>query len=315
MLQQTIESLYRQYRNLNAGELATYIPELAKADPDMYCIAIQLIDGTQHVIGDEHATFTIQSVSKPLALGQALCCAGRNEVIKTVGVEPTGNSFSSLVGLDAAGMPLNPMVNAGAIATTSLLPGDSPATRYESMRQAMGLYLGQTPELDNAVYQSEQRTGDRNRALGYLLKSKGTITGDVEQHIDLYFKQCSLLTTAPMLACAAATLANYGVNPTTKQPAIEKKYVRDILTVMYMNGMYDYAGRWAYEVGIPAKSGVSGAIMAIVPGLMGIAVYSPRLDTFGNSVRGLATCRDFIAKYNMHIFDGSMNPTINPGSS
>jgi len=307
-LAQTLEALYNRYRVLNTGKVATYIPELAKADPDSFCIAVTMVDGTRHVVGDAECAFTLQSISKPLVFGHALTTVGRNIVIDLTGVEPTGRSFSSMVGLDEIGRPLNPMVNAGAIVTTSLLPGRTASERYQGLRAAIAHYTGELPELDQAVYESEKRTGDRNRALGYLLKDKGTIEGDIDEHLELYFKSCSPLTNTPQLANTAATLANFGVNPVTGHRALDETYIKDLLVVMLMNGMYNYAGRWAYEVGIPAKSGVSGGLMGVIPGVMGIAVYSPRLDEYGNSTRGLAACRELVEKYKLHIFDQNMLP-------
>ena len=301
-LQSTLESLHEKFRGLDTGEVATYIPELAKANPDQFCISVRLVDGTEFTVGDTDATFTLQSCSKPLILAQALASAGRELVISRTGVEPTGLSFSSLVGLDQIGKPINPMVNAGAIVIASMLPGNCPEDRSERMRLNLGHYLGTEAVIDQAVYESEMATSDRNRALAYLLKSKGTIEGDVAEHLDLYIKQCSVRANTQQLANAAATLANDGVNPVTNQRALDIEYIKDILVVMLMNGMYNYAGRWAYEVGIPAKSGVSGAIMAVVPGIMGIGVYSPRLDEYGNSTRGLAICRDLVRDNRLHIF-------------
>jgi glutaminase len=228
---------------------------------------------------------------------------GRDIIVRLTGVEPTGNSFSSIVGLDQIGKPLNPMVNAGAIVTASLLPGNTPEDRFERMRQNLGRCLNADPQIDEPVYESELRTGDRNRAIAYLLKSQGVIEGDVMHHLDLYIRQCAISTNTTNLANAAATLANNGINPITNQQAIAPEYIKDILVVMLMNGMYNYAGRWAYEVGIPAKSGVSGAIMGVVPGVMGIAVYSPRLDEYGNSTRGLAVFRELSERHNLHILD------------
>lgn len=302
-IQSTLESLHDRYRPLNTGAVATYIPELTKADPDLFCIAVRFVDGTGFTIGDTDARFTLQSCSKPLILAQALSTVGRDMVMRLTGVEPTGNSFSSMVGLDQIGKPLNPMVNAGAIVTASLLPGDGAEDRYARMRSSLSAYLSSDAQLDAAVYDSELRTSDRNRALAYLLKSKGTIEGDVKQHLDLYIRQCAISANTQELANAAATLANNGVNPVTGKRAVSAEYIKDILVVMLMNGMYNYAGRWAYEVGIPAKSGVSGSIFGVVPGVMGIAVYSPRLDDYGNSTRGLAVFRDLSKRYNMHIFD------------
>lgn len=302
-LQSTLESLYDRYRGLNTGQVATYIPELAKANPDLFGISIRLTDGTEYAVGDTEAKFTLQSTSKPLILAQALAAAGRDLVIALTGVEPTGASFSSMVELDQVGKPLNPMVNSGAIVTASLLPGTDAGDREQRMRDNLSIFLGQQTQIDQAVYESELRTSDRNRAIAYLLKSKGTIQGRVEEHLDLYIRQCAISANTQQLANAAATLANSGINPITNQRAVSQEHIKDILVVMLMNGMYNYAGRWAYEVGIPAKSGVSGAIMAVVPGVMGIAVYSPRLDEYGNSTRGLAVCRDLVRKYYMHIFD------------
>ena len=302
-LQQTLESLHDKYRPLNTGALATYIPELAKADPDLFCISIRMVDGTEFTVGSHDARFTLQSCSKPLILAQALSTVGREIVMSLTGVEPTGNPFASIVGLDQIGKPLNPMVNAGAIVTASLLPGSTPEDRFSRMSARLGACMGSQVSIEQSVYESEKRTSDRNRALAYLLKSKGSIEGDVEAHLDLYIRQCAISSSTQQLANAAATLANNGINPVTNERAIDAEYIKDILVVMLMNGMYNYAGRWAYEVGIPAKSGVSGAIMGVVPGVMGIGVYSPRLDDYGNSTRGLAVCRDLVRKYHMHIFD------------
>lgn len=306
----TLATVHDRYRVLNEGEVASYIPELAKADPDTFSIAITLVDGTTHAVGDTGARFTLQSVSKPLVFGQALHIVGRALTVSLTGVEPTGGAFSSMVGLDEIGKPLNPMVNAGAIVTCSLMPGRTLEERFAHVADAVSKYTGEGCEVDEAVYESERRSGDRNRALGYLLKDKGTIEGDVEQTLDLYFRSCSVLSSAQGLANAAATLANYGVNPVTNERVIEDTYIKDVLVVMLMNGMYNYAGRWAYEVGIPAKSGVSGAIMAVVPGVMGIGVYSPRLDEYGNSTRGLAVCREIVRRNNLHILGSSMRPEV-----
>ena len=302
----TLERLYTKYRCLSDGDVARYIPELSKADPDEFCIAVTLVDGTRHVYGDTEAAFTLQSVAKPLVFGMALMAAGREITVSLTGVEPTGSSFSSMVGLDDVGRPLNPMVNAGAIVTASLTPGNTPGARFEYIQRRVETYTGEAAPLDQAVYESEVRTGDRNRALGYLLKSKGTIEGDVSEAIDLYFKTCSLRASSGGVATAAATLVNHGVNPVTGERVIDETYVKDMLVVMLMNGMYNYAGRWAYGVGLPAKSGVSGAILAVVPGVMGIGVHSPRLDAHGNSVRGLRVCRELVHTYGLHILGKRM---------
>lgn len=308
-LQESLQALHDRYRCLNEGSVATYIPELSKADPDGYCIAITLVDGTQYIVGDQHTQFTLQSASKPLVFGQALATAGRNIVTSLTGVEPTGGSFSAFEDLDEEGCPLNPMVNAGAIVTASLIPGNSHPDRCKIIQSMVADYTGSQPTLDQPVMDSELRTGDRNRALGYLLKDKGYIEGSVKDALDLYFYQCSLRVNTQQLANAAATLANHGLNPITQKQAVPTTYVKDILVVMLMNGMYNYAGRWAYEIGIPAKSAVSGAIFGVVPGVMGIAVYSPRLDEYSNSSRGIETFRMLTQKYNLHFLGPDMQST------
>ncbi len=306
--QDTIDMLHERFRGLATGSVATYIPELATVDPDQFSIAITTVDGQQYHVGDSQVEFTLQSLSKPFVFGHALTVAGRETVVDTTGVEPTGNAFDSMVGLDRVGKPVNPMVNAGAIATASLIPGATAEERFEIIRGLFGAYLASPPTLDTAVYESECRTGDRNRALGYLLKGNGIIHGDVEEHLDLYFRQCSLKSTVVGIANAAATLANQGINPVSGVRALDRAFVKDVLVVMLMSGMYDYAGRWAYEIGLPAKSGVSGGILAVVPGLMGVAVHSPRLDKHGNSTRGLAVFRELGERFNLHILDPGAPP-------
>ncbi|MBO6514839.1 MAG: glutaminase A [Phycisphaerales bacterium] len=308
-LQQSLQALHDRYRCLNEGSVAAYIPELSKADPDGYCVAITLVDGTQYIVGDQDTQFTLQSVSKPLVFGQALTTAGRNIVTALTGVEPTGGSFSAFEDLDDEGCPLNPMVNAGAIVTASLIPGNTHEDRTKVINDMVAKYTGAQPTLDQAVMDSELRTGDRNRALGYLLKDKGYIEGSVTDALNLYFHQCSLKVNTQQLANAAATLANHGVNPVTQQRAVSTTYVKDILVVMLMSGMYNYAGRWAYEIGIPAKSGVSGAIFGVIPGVMGIGVYSPRLDEYSNSTRGIETFRDLTKQYNLHFLGPDLQTT------
>jgi len=298
-----LNELHLKYRNLDGGAVADYIPELARANPREFGICVATTDGQVYEVGDASIPFTIQSMSKPFVYGRALEDRGREAVQEKVGVEPTGDAFNSIIKLDLANRPHNPCVNAGAIATTSLLSGDCPTARLNHVLEMFKKYAGRDIHVDMSVFMSERTTGHRNRAMAYLMLNFGVIESNVEEILDLYFQQCSVIVTCRDLAVMAATLANGGVNPMTGVRAVQHEFVRDILTVMYTCGMYDYAGEWAYTVGLPAKSGVSGGILAVVPNHLGIAVYSPPLDERGNSVRGIRVCEDLSQNFGMHLFD------------
>ncbi|MCW5935680.1 MAG: glutaminase A [Fimbriimonadaceae bacterium] len=298
-----LNELHLRYRNLDEGQVADYIPELAKANPDWFGICVVTVDGRVYEIGDFDRRFTIQSVSKPFVYGLALEDHGRDHVLTKVGVEPTGDAFNSIIKLDATNRPHNPCVNAGAIATTGLIKGTDPTDRLNRVLDLFEKYFGREVNVDMSVFMSERTTGNRNLAIAYLMLNFGMIGENVQQILDLYFQQCSVLGNCRDLATMAATLANSGVNPVTGVRAVQSEYVRDILTVMYTCGMYDYAGQWAYTVGLPAKSGVSGCILAVFPNRLGIAVYSPLLDERGNSVRGIKVCEGLSQGFGMHVFD------------
>jgi glutaminase len=296
-----LESLLDELRTLDAGEVATYIPELGRADPDWFGIAVVTSDGHVFEAGDSRQEFTIQSISKPFVFGMALEARGREAVMSHVGVEPSGNAFNAIV-VDETNRPFNPMVNAGAIVTTGLIADadDGNGNGIARVLDVFGAFAGRELEIDESVYQSERSTGDRNRALAYLMKSFGVLDGDVDAAVDLYFRQCSLLVTARDLAVMAATLANRGVNPLNGVRAIDDAYVENVLAVMSTCGMYDYAGEWVYRIGLPAKSGVAGGVVAVLPGQFGIGVFSPRLDAKGNSVRGVEVCRRLASDFALH---------------
>jgi glutaminase A len=246
------------------------------------------VDGRACQVGDADAPFLIQSISKVFAYGLALEQHGREYVLQKVDVEPTGNPYDAIIRLEhVSKRPHNPMVNAGGIATTALIKGSGRAARLDRILDMYRRYVGHEVYIDMRAYLAEQAHGDRNKAIAYLLRNFGMIAGDVEQTLDLYLQQCSAIIDCRDLATMAATLANGGLNPLTGERAIAADYVGDLLSVMYTCGMYDFAGQWAYTVGLPAKSGVSGAILAVVPGRMGIAAYSPPLDAHGNSVRAV----------------------------
>ncbi|MGD9571082.1 MAG: glutaminase A [Thermoleophilia bacterium] len=292
------------------GAPADYIPELADADPDHFGVATVTTDGDVNEVGDTGLPFTIQSISKPLLYGLALEDHGLDGVRAKVGVEPTGEAFNS-IRLDAASnTPLNPMVNAGAIATTGMVGGATPAVRLERVLAAVGRYVGRPVAVDEAVYRSEAATGHRNRAIAHLLRNFDVLEGDPEEALDLYFRQCSILVTCRDLAMIGATLANRGVNPVTGERALEERHVAHVLSVMATCGMYDAAGQWLHDVGLPAKSGVAGGVLAVLPGQIGIAAFSPPLDEYGNSVRGVRVCGELSRRFALHLFE-----TPRPGTS
>ena len=298
-----LERLHERYAGDDEGRIADYIPELTKADPGWFGIGLVTVGGRFYGVGDHDRAFTIQSLSKPFVYALALQDRGREEVVRRVGVEPSGDSFDSIIKLDVHNRPHNPMVNSGAIATTGMVRGDSPEGRFERILGVLGGCMGRRPTVDEAVYRSEKQTGHRNRAMAHLMRHFGVLEGDVESVLDVYFRQCSVLVTARDMAVMAATLANRGVNPVTGERAIEEAYIRDTLTVMHTCGMYNYAGEWAYTVGLPAKSGVSGGVIAVLPGQFGICVFSPPVDERGNSVRGIRVCEDLSRNTGMHIFE------------
>lgn len=287
---------------LESGVVADYIPELAKADPSWFGLAIATTDGAVFAVGDCDQPFTIQSVSKPFVYGLALDTLGREQVMKHVGVEPTGAAFNATLMDEENNRPFNPMVNAGAIAVSALIPGQGYAARRDVMRDLLSRYAGRPLSIDETVFHSERDTGDRNRTIAAIMRQARMLEGDPDETLDLYFSQCSVTVTCRDLAVMAATLANGGVNPRTGERVLSEQSAPDVLTVMNSCGMYNYAGEWSFEVGIPAKSGVSGCIAAVIPGQIGIAAFSPRLDRVGNSVRAIAACKRMAADFGLHVF-------------
>lgn len=299
-----LNHLYLKYKDLNEGNVATYIPELAKANPDCFSICVATVEGRIFEVGDADQLFTMQSISKVFVYGMALEEHGREKVLSKVGVEPTGDPFNSIIRLDEySKRPDNPMVNAGAIATTSLIQGTGPTDRLNRMLAMFRRYIGHDVYIDMSVFMSERSTGHRNRAMAHLMRHFNMLDEKIDEALDLYFQQCSLMVNCRDLAVMAATLASKGVNPITGDRAVPACYIRDILSVMYTCGMYNFAGQWAYQVGIPAKSGVSGGIIAVVPNQVGIAIFSPRLDIHGNSVRAIKVAEELSQRFELHMFD------------
>lgn len=295
-----LEALHARYAANHEGEVATYIPELARANPDWFSICIATCDGHVYQVGDAHQPFTIQSMSKPLVYGLALEDRGREAVLQRISVEPTGDAFNSISLEPGSGRPLNPMINAGAIAAAGLVRGHSQADKLHRLQMMMSAYAGETLPIDKVTFRSERDTGHRNRAIGHMLRNFDILDSHPDEVLDLYFQQCSVLVTCRQLAMMAATLANGGVNPVTREQALRSEFVSDVLSVMTTCGMYDYAGEWVYRVGMPAKSGVAGGVMAVLPGQLGIGVFSPRLDAHGNSVRGVEVCEDLSRDLSLH---------------
>lgn len=307
-VQALLERLHERHADDRSGEVASYIPELASADPDWFGIAMVTADGSVYEVGDTRREFTIQSISKPLTFALALETAGEEVVREHVDVEPSGDAFNAITLQPGTGRPLNPMVNAGAIATTSLIeplgfdrPIDRILNEYSS-------FAGRDLSVDEDVFASENETGHRNRAIAYLLRNAGVIENQVEEVVETYFGQCSTLVTCRDLAVIGATLASTGVNPVTRERVLREDTVRNVLSVMASCGMYDSAGDWLYTVGLPAKSGVAGGIIAVLPGQLGIAVYSPPLDAHGNSVRGINVCEDISEELHLHVMSPARRP-------
>lgn len=298
-----VERVHARHRDLTDGVVATYIPELGRADPRWFGIAVATVDGAVHTAGDADRTFTIQSAAKPVSYAMALDRFGGERVRQTVGVEPTGDAFNSIALDPSTSRPFNPMVNAGAIATTSLLLTGDPVADRDRFLATMSAAAGRPLAIDEATFRSEVATGHRNRAIAYLLLNAGAIVPPVEAALDLYFAQCSVLVTVADVARIAATLANLGTNPATGVDVFAPSTVRDVLSVMFTCGMYDGAGLWAHRVGVPAKSGVSGVIMGVVNRRLGFAVWSPPLDERGNSIRGMRASADIADELGLHIFD------------
>jgi glutaminase len=300
-----IEQLHSELETHTEGQVATYIPELGKANPDHFGICLISSDGRTFEVGDCDQPFTIQSISKPFTFGMAIEELGHEKVFKHVGVEPSGDSFNSIELQNGTNKPFNPMINTGAITVTALLHALHGDHAFEHILDRFSAAAGRRLSMDESVYQSESRTGHRNRAIAYLLLNFGMVHEEAENALDLYFKQCSILVTCRDLAAMAATLSHMGQNPQTGKQVFEIRCVKDMLSIMFTCGMYDYSGQWAYEVGVPAKSGVSGGVIAVVNRQLGIATYSPRLDSHGNSNRGIKVCTELASRLGLHAFEFS----------
>ncbi|MFE5703917.1 glutaminase A [Rhodococcus koreensis] len=308
-----VESLlhgaYERSAAATGGVVADYIPILAAVDPDLFGICVAEVDGGVHAVGDASHEFSIQSISK--AFTYALVCQeiGHEVVGERIGVNNTGLAFNSVVALELNdGHPMNPMVNAGAIATTALVPGVTPTAKWEFVQDGLSRFAGRRLTLDVTVYESEAATNLRNRGIAQLLESYGRLDVDPLDAVDVYTKQCSLRVNTRDLAIMGATLADGGVNPVTGERVVDESICRDTLSVLAATGFYERSGEWLFEIGVPGKSGVSGGIVTIAPGKAGLATFSPRLDSAGNSVRGQRATAYLSRTLGLNVFASGPHP-------
>lgn len=286
-----LQNARERYLPVLDGKVADYIPALAEASIDSFGLAIVSAAGTVFTAGDVETQFSIQNISKPFVFALVCDALGAVAARERIGVNSTGLPFNSVMATELSDdHTTNPMVNGGAIATTSLAPGDTAEEKWTFIRDGLSAFAGHPLEVDGAVHQSEAASNQRNRALARLLESYGRMYFDPLEATDIYTRQCSLLVTTVDLAVMSATLADGGVNPVTGQRVVSQETCTRVLAVLATAGLYERTGEWLYDIGLPAKSGVSGGIITVAPGKGGLATYSPPLDDAGNSVRGqLAT--------------------------
>uniref|UniRef100_A0A2C9K1F8 glutaminase n=1 Tax=Biomphalaria glabrata TaxID=6526 RepID=A0A2C9K1F8_BIOGL len=303
---QRIDEIFWRAKANTHGQLASYIPQLTRFNPESWGLAICTVDGQRYALGDAHEPVCLQSVSKPLTYAMVLDELGPAVVHQYVGQEPSGKAFNT-IGLDPMNRPHNPMVNAGAVVICSLLKqGMNMADKFDYNQQRLKLLAGnEFVSFNNSIFLSERQTADRNFAIGYYLKEKQCFPKGTNLHelLDFYFQLCSVEMTCDSGAVVAATLANGGICPITGVKVLEPYCIRDTLSLMLSCGMYDYSGQFAFKVGLPGKSGVSGGIMLVVPNVMGIFMWSPPLDHYGNSCRGIQFCEDLVKTFNFHNYD------------
>ncbi|UTO20471.1 glutaminase [Acinetobacter sp. Z1] len=288
----------------NSGHLADYIPELANANPNRLALAMSTVDGEIYSVGDDDIEFTIQSMSKPFTYAYVLQQLGIDAVLDKVGVEPSGEAFNE-ISLGNDRRPKNPMINSGAITTHSLIPIKDDLESAEILRQFMSALAGRELRFDDAVYESEVKTAYRNLSIGYMLRTVGILETDPVDIVNGYIRQCSILVTVKDLVRMGSVLANGGVDPKTGKRLLNRSVVRQVLSVMMSCGMYDAAGDWLSTVGIPAKSGVAGGILGVLPGQVSIAAFSPKLDEHGNSVRGIDILERLSRDMGLHLMEGT----------
>ncbi|KAM8981582.1 glutaminase liver isoform, mitochondrial isoform X1 [Sarcophilus harrisii] len=301
-----VDRIFEETKERTGGKVAAYIPQLAKSDPDLWGVSLCTVDGQRHSVGQTKIPFCLQSCVKPLTYAISVSNLGTEYVHKYVGKEPSGLRYNKL-SLNEEGIPHNPMVNAGAIVVSSLIKMDcNKAEKFDFVLQYLNKMAGnEYMGFSNATFQSEKETGDRNYAIGYYLKEKKCFPKGVDMMaaLDLYFQLCSVEVTCESGSVMAATLANGGICPITGESVLSAEAVRNTLSLMHSCGMYDFSGQFAFHVGLPAKSAVSGAILLVVPNVMGLMCLSPPLDKVGNSHRGISFCQKLVSLFNFHNYD------------
>ncbi|MFL5729905.1 MAG: glutaminase A [Cytophagaceae bacterium] len=303
-INKAMKEAYSKFKDVKEGKNADYIPYLAKVDPNLYGISIVTVDGKIYEMGDTKFEFGIQSISKVFTLAMALEELGSTVIKDSIGVNATGLPFNSVTAIELEGkLPQNPFVNAGAMATVSILkPKNNQQEKWNKLDKYFDRFAGRDIKVIEDMYKSEAATNQHNEAIAVLLQSYNRLYDNPKVTLDVYTRQCSFGTTAKDLAVMAATLANNGMNPVTKDNIVDGKYVPEILSVMTTAGLYENTGAWMYTVGLPAKSGVGGGIITVVPGVMGIAVFSPPLDKAGNSVKAQKTIEYIAEKLGLNLF-------------
>jgi glutaminase len=302
-IRELIEAAYEQFREERGGQVADYIPALAEADPAAFGLCVANTHGDAFALGDAEQPFSIQSVSKPFVFALVCEALGPSEAAVRLGVDATGLPFNSIMAVELrADRTTNPLVNSGAIATTSLAPGANAEARWHAVREGLSRFAGHELAFDERVYRSEAATNQRNAGVAHLLQGYGRVYCDADEATDVYTRQCSLLVTARDLAMMGATLAGGGVNPLTGEQVVSADTCRRVLAVMATAGLYERSGSWLYDVGLPGKSGVSGGIVTVSPGKGSVAVFSPPLDEAGNSVRGQLVTRFLSERLGLNLF-------------
>jgi glutaminase A len=303
----SIDDAFHKTSSIKSGNVASYIPSLARADPEKYTVSVCSVSGQQYEIGDTDERFCVQSCSKPITYCIACELKGSEKVHKHIGKEPSGRNFNERVLMAPHGIPHNPFINTGAIMAASLVkPAASEADRYDYVTSVWSKAAGGCPvTFQNSTYLGERATASRNFCLGYMMEEEGAFPEehDLQQALESYFMYCSLEMLASDMAVVASTLANGGVCPLTNARVFSSETVQHCLTLMLSCGMYDYSGEWAFTVGVPTKSGVSGVLCVVIPGVAGICTFSPRLDKLGNSVRGMAFCQELSQNFSFHFLD------------
>ncbi|PIB33994.1 glutaminase [Reichenbachiella sp. 5M10] len=298
-----IRSAYMEYKDLQEGANADYIPELSRVPSELFGISICTVEGQTYSIGDVEALFSIQSISKVFTLSMAMQELGYQAIADTIGVSATGRPFNSVTAIeDMPDRPSNSCVNAGALATTSLISGKSMEDKWDKITAVFDQFAARKLNIDQEVYESEAANNQHNQAIAQLLESYGRIYSDPKETVDLYTRQCALSVNVYDLSIMSATLANGGTNPITHQEIISPELIPYVLAIMTTAGLYEESGLWLYHVGLPGKSGVGGGVIAIVPGQFSIAAFSPRLDVSGNSVRAVKAITAISRELNVNLF-------------